>query len=149
MSHDRPLFRGHPLQSIAAAAGAALVAIGLARAIPAATHLHQDFYSLTQTTVAVLALACMAFLVVMHHRQDGRFLSQTQEELILIVGFGLLCLAVVVASRAYREQPVGIGRASGAGVGSSRKEAGVTGGKRPYPCSNDAVACVVEEWSWF
>ena len=30
--------------------------------------------------------------VVMHHRQDGRFLSQTQEELILIGAFGLFCL---------------------------------------------------------
>ena len=28
----------------------------------------------------------------MHHRQEGRFLSQTQEELILISAFGLLCL---------------------------------------------------------
>jgi len=85
----------------------------------------------------------------MHHRQDGRFLTQTQEELVLIVGFGLLCLAVVVASRAYRE-PVGMGSASQASVGGPRtRQAGVAGGKRPYPCSNDAAACVIEEWSWF
>ncbi|GJE84024.1 hypothetical protein PsYK624_000980 [Phanerochaete sordida] len=139
---DRPLFRGHPLQSIAAAAGAALVAVGVARAIPAATHL----YSLTQTVVAVLALACMALFVVMHHRQDGRFLSQTQEELILIVGFGLLCLAVLVATRAFSDTPAGTSHAS---VGSPRTKAGPTGGKRPYPCSNDAAACVVEEWAWY
>lgn len=91
----------------------------------------------------------MALFVWMHHRQDGRFLSQTQEELILIVGFGLLCLAVLVATRAFREQPAEIGRAAEASVGAPRKEAGTTRGRKPYPCSHDAAACVVEEWSWY
>ncbi|KIP10617.1 hypothetical protein PHLGIDRAFT_115374 [Phlebiopsis gigantea 11061_1 CR5-6] len=92
----------------------------------------------------------MAVFIVMHHRQEGRFLSQTQEELILIGAFGLFCLALLVASRAWREQAVDIGAASGVGLGGRKNtEAGFTGGKRPYPCSNDAVACVVEEWSWF
>ncbi len=30
--------------------------------------------------------------VVMHHRQEGRFLSETQEMAILVGGFGLLVL---------------------------------------------------------
>lgn len=34
--------------------------------------------------------------VLMHHRQEGRFLSQTQEELILIGAFGLLCLGTIL-----------------------------------------------------
>ncbi|KAF8076403.1 hypothetical protein FPV67DRAFT_1406461, partial [Lyophyllum atratum] len=44
---------------------------------------------LTQTTVAILAICSMMFLVTMHHRRDGQLLTQTQEEMVLICGFGL------------------------------------------------------------
>jgi len=141
MAEGGPLFRGHPAQTMAAAAGAAVVAWGVAKFVPSNAHT----YSLLQTVVAFLALASMAVFVVMHHRQEGRFLSQTQEEVVLIGGFGLLCFALIVAKRAWFEQSVDIGTASqipGA-------EAGFTAGRREFPCSNDAHACIVEEWSWF
>lgn len=56
----------------------------------------------------------------------------------------------MIAMRAYGERGVDIRGASETGLSNKHKrEEGFTGGKRPYPCSNDAVACVVEEWSWF
>lgn len=56
----------------------------------------------------------------------------------------------MLASKAFKERSVDIGVASQSSVGSKRTtEAGLTGGKRPFPCANDAVACIVEEWSWF
>lgn len=107
----------------------------------------------------------------MHHRSEGRILSQTQEEVILIGAFWAVLLryvfsplftvqfaspgiaraddyhtpAMIVAKRAYFEQDIDIASASHAtGIG-----AGFTGGRRHFPCNNDAAACIVEEWSWF
>ena len=110
----------------------------------------------------------------MHHRQEGRFLSEIQEMTILVGGFGLFVLgtpdvpslsselwsadcitvfpiprlpraikALLVAQRALSEQ-TDIGYKSPV----ARVPEGLTG-KRPFPCSPDAIACIVEEWSWF
>ncbi|KAI0759896.1 hypothetical protein BC629DRAFT_1547436, partial [Irpex lacteus] len=84
---ERPLVR-YPALTLMAASGAALVAWMISRFVPANAHA----YSLLQTVVAFLALASMAVFVVMHHRQEGRFLSETQEMAILVGGFGLLVL---------------------------------------------------------
>ncbi|KAI0092665.1 hypothetical protein BDY19DRAFT_496876 [Irpex rosettiformis] len=124
-----------------AAGGAALVAWVISRFVPANAHA----YSLLQTAVAFLALASMAVFVVMQHRQENRFLSDMQEMAILVGGFGLFVLALLVAQRALSEQVVGIEESSIVG----RIPAGLTAGRRPFPCSPDAIACIVEEWSWF
>ena len=58
--------------------------------------------------------------------------------------------AVLIAMRAYSERGIDIGVASEVSItDKGARGAGFTGGKRPNPCSNDAVACIVEEWSWF
>ncbi|KAI0347566.1 hypothetical protein BDW22DRAFT_1352041 [Trametopsis cervina] len=75
----------------------------------------------------------------MHHRQEGRFLSQTQQEVILFAGFGLLCFVLLVAKRALSEDAV-----EAASVGHVQPREG-----GHFPCSKDAAACIVEEWSWF
>lgn len=104
---------------------------------------------LTQTFVALLAIAALVVLVTQHHLREGQVLTEAQEELILIGGFGLFWLAMMVAWQAYSSRGVGPSSAAvaptvdvrGAGQGS-----GTTGGQRG--CSPDAAYCFVEEWSY-
>lgn len=63
-----------------------------------------DSLNLTQTTVALLALAAVTILVVAHHRTQGQFLTQTQEEMVLIGAFGLFWLALLVTLRVIRQR---------------------------------------------
>ncbi|KAF9247059.1 hypothetical protein BU15DRAFT_38931 [Melanogaster broomeanus] len=64
---------------------------------------------LTQTSVTVLAIGALIFLVVKHHRTEGgRVLSQTQEELILIAAFGAFWLAFLLAMKAFNHSSVDI-----------------------------------------
>lgn len=60
-----------------------------------------------------------------------------------------MIIALLIAQRALSEQPADISRAGAVGGGVGRVPAGLTAGKRPFPCSPDAIACIVEEWSWF
>jgi len=152
--HDMPqLFQERTVRSITAAALAAFVAHVLTLMIPPSMHT----FNLMQSSVAMLALASLSLLVVMHHRRSGQFLTQMQEEMILIAAFGLFWFAVLVAYRAFNQRtadPRSIGEVSLAsatqtGRGSSeRVPPGFTAGRRTYPCSSDAVYCVVEEWTW-
>jgi len=138
-----------------AAAGVALGAHIVARFVPHTLHV----FNLMQSSVAILALASLAVLVVTHHRSNGQFLTQTQEEMILIGSFGLFWFAVLIAIRAFRQMgavDVG-GVATNTDVssamqtgGRNRGEAGFTAGRRrPYPCDPNSAYCVVEEWSWY
>ncbi|KAI0796633.1 hypothetical protein C8Q75DRAFT_741781 [Abortiporus biennis] len=132
--------------------------------LPSGIHI----FSLMQSTVAVLAIASLAILVVMHHRRDAHLLTQTQEEAILIGAFGLFWFAILVGIRAMNQTPDmslyagGHGSNSVAGSNAIAETAsrsvggGVPGregrngakvpGRRAYPCDKDSVYCVVEEW---
>lgn len=109
-----------------------------------------------QSSIALLAIASLAVLVVMHHRRNGSFLTNTQEEMILMGAFGLFWFAVLIALRASGQRTVDPGTASEismqsatrAGRSKSAAQPGFTRG-RNYPCSSDAVYCVVEEWAYF
>ncbi|KAK0242798.1 hypothetical protein EDD85DRAFT_303274 [Armillaria nabsnona] len=123
------LFRENPVRSTSALV--ATLAVGWA--IPKLLSSLHAFH-LTQTSVAMMAIASLMLLVMLHHRHEGQLLTQTQEEMILIAGFGLFW----------------VGRAGTMGAtSSSRRGAGFTGGALPYPCSADDIYCVVEEWSFF
>ena len=67
-------------------------------------------------------------------------------------------LAVLVAWRAISQQgSIGITdevrlpapAATTPARGGARRPSGMTGRRRPWPCSPDDVYCVVEEWSYF
>lgn len=88
-------------------------------------------------------------LVMLHHRREGQLLTQTQEEMVLIAGFGLFWVATLLGWRAFTHGSVSPGQAGAMGATSSHREAGFTGGALPYPCSADDIYCVVEEWSFF
>ncbi|KAI0081815.1 hypothetical protein K474DRAFT_1656216 [Panus rudis PR-1116 ss-1] len=107
-----------------------------------------------QSSVAILALAAVAVLVVMHHRSEGRMLTQTQEEMILIGAFGLTWFAILVGVRAY--QRVGVdpslamhGKGASSQPNAVSSAVGDDAWKRQYPCDSNSVYCVDEEWSWY
>ncbi|KAF8897547.1 hypothetical protein BD779DRAFT_386240 [Infundibulicybe gibba] len=129
-----PLFRDHPIRSTFAMAGSLLAAhvlTGLSSSL--------NLFHLTQTSVAILAIAALMFLVTMHHRRDAHLLTQTQEEMVLIGGFALFWMASLLAWRGFSSHGSDLSYGSGggrAGFGSS-------------PCSSDDVYCMVEEYTYF
>jgi len=154
-----PLFRDHPVRSCAAVAVALAVSHFLAK-LTSSFHAFQ----LTQTSVTILAIISLMFLVITHHRRQGQLLTQTQEEMLLIGGFGLFWMAIFLAWRAWiaRRMEVGmdLGRSAEVELASAgatthqtaarrRLEPGFTGAIRPYPCSSDDVYCIVEEYTFF
>ncbi|KAI0092664.1 hypothetical protein BDY19DRAFT_903446 [Irpex rosettiformis] len=132
-TEGQPLFRGHPAQPVVAAAGAAAVAWGLSKLVPSNAHT----YSVLQTGVAFLAIVVAATL------QDGRFLSQTQQEVILFAGFGLLCFVLLVANRALSADSYEAPAAASADSSSTGTGAG-SGGQRRAP-----QGYVVDEYYWY
>lgn len=159
------IFRDRIVRSALSAAGVALAAHLITSLVPGTLHV----FNLLQSSVAILAVAALAFLVVTHHRRDGHMLTQTQEEMILIGAFGLFWFAILVSFRVFRQSggDLGAGYAGAVGAGSaaapavqpatapgagvSRTTPGQAGGRRapPYPCSSDSVYCYVEEWRWY
>lgn len=98
------------------------------------------------------------FLVTLHHRREGHLLTQGQEEILLIGGFGLFWVAALLAWRAVTHRGVDMGLAgavdsiaAGTQPTVARKLAAAFTPEslRPYPCSSDDIYCVVEEWSYF
>ncbi|KAF7355328.1 Ubiquitin-conjugating enzyme E2 8 [Mycena sanguinolenta] len=118
-----------------------------------------DAFHLTQTSVTILAVSGLIFLITMHHRQEGRFLTQTQEEMLLIFCFGLFWMSVLLGWHSLRAQGQqgNLGLAAGgrqrgdAGIPviDVRRPAGIIGQQRPYPCSFGDMYCIEEEYSFF
>ncbi|TRM67577.1 hypothetical protein BD626DRAFT_479200 [Schizophyllum amplum] len=137
-----PLFRDHPVRSTAGVVIALAIAHTVARFISSTPAFH-----FTQATLAVLAILGMMVLVTLHHRQEGHLLTQNQEEMMLIGGFGLFWLAAYMGWRAMRQRSGGDALAessSGGAVGS-----GGGSGRWPYPCSSNDIYCIVEEYAYY
>jgi len=148
-----PIFRGENSRTLI---GLVLIIVfggyQLISSLPASHHV----FNLAQTSVAILALVALVFLVAQHHMREGQMLTQTQEEMILIGGFGLFWLAMLIAYQTYRnggfgstgaaQSPVVDVRGAGQRSGTAGGGSGGAGGQRP--CSPDAAYCVVEEWSY-
>jgi len=109
-----PLFRGHALRSIAIAGLVVLGAHQLIRHLPDTLHA----LTVTQTSVAIVALSSLMLVTVAHHQRGGRVMTQTQEEMVLIGAFGLFWLSVLVALRAFGTRGDVVG-ASGLGAAGS------------------------------
>ncbi|KAJ7180103.1 hypothetical protein C8R43DRAFT_870767 [Mycena crocata] len=143
------LFRDHPIRSVAAVA----TALFIAHVVSLFVSFFHVFH-LTQTSVAILAVSAVIYLITMHHRREGHLLTQTQEEMVLVFCFGLFWFAVLLGWRALRVQGSHVeSSASGetrvAPVKRERQAPGMTGQVRPYPCSIDDVYCIVEDYSFF
>ncbi|KAG5651430.1 hypothetical protein H0H81_008660 [Sphagnurus paluster] len=175
MSDTMPLFRERPVRSTIAVIGALCVGYYLTagmsslRRFTATYKLKQslkhpqDAFHLTQTSVAILAISSLMFLVTMHHRRDGQLLSRAQEEMVLISGFGLLFVgkrqSIEVSRCQYSysdkswilEAVLLAWRARSAVSGPGDLD--VAGRQResrwPYPCSSDDIYCVVEDYTYW
>ncbi|KAG7096946.1 hypothetical protein E1B28_004344 [Marasmius oreades] len=148
-----PLFRENPVRSTIAVIGSLSLAHMLTKLLSSSYAFH-----LTQTTIAMLSIAALMFLVSFHHRREGHVLTQTQEEMVLIGGFGLFWLAMILGWRAFSHG----GRISGgsdysfrghespsqASMSGQRGDVG-EGRNFPYRCSRDDIYCVVEEYSYY
>ncbi|OCH94067.1 hypothetical protein OBBRIDRAFT_789592 [Obba rivulosa] len=114
-------------------------------------------FGMMQTSVAMLSLVSLALLILTHHKRNGQLLTREQEEWILIGAFGLFWLATLVAWRAWNQPPAEFASTApmdAISVADTRSakaavQPGAADRKRPWPCSSDAVYCVVEEWSYY
>ncbi|KAJ6599053.1 hypothetical protein DFH09DRAFT_902085, partial [Mycena vulgaris] len=112
-------------------------------------------FHLTQTSVAILGVSGVIFLITMHHRREGHLLTQTQEEMLLIACFGLFWMAALLGWHALRAQGADptSGLSMDAGVKAVRERPVLVGTPgqqvRPYPCSVDDAYCIVEDYTFF
>ncbi|KAL1755430.1 hypothetical protein FB107DRAFT_213520 [Schizophyllum commune] len=137
-----PLFRDHPVRSTAGVVIALAIAHTVARVLSAPAAFHY-----TQATLAVLSILAMMVLVTLHHRREGHLLTQTQEEMMLIGGFGLFWLAAYMGWRAVRQRSTGdaVAPSTGSGGGGA---VGSRGGW-PSPCSGNDYYCIIEEYTYY
>ncbi|KIY71414.1 hypothetical protein CYLTODRAFT_121929 [Cylindrobasidium torrendii FP15055 ss-10] len=91
----------------------------------------------TQTVVAILAIIGLLYFVGMHHAREGQVMTQTQEEMVLIGGFGLFWLAVLLAWRSGYTT----------GEPGHYADTGSSGYPGSWACGRDSL-CILEEWSW-
>ncbi|KAJ7129654.1 hypothetical protein C8R44DRAFT_777334 [Mycena epipterygia] len=145
------LFRDHPIRS-AATVAAVLFGAHVASLFVSLFHV----FHLTQTSVAILAVSGLIFLITMHHRREGHLLTQTQEEFLLISCFGLFWMAVLLGWHALGAQRGNPSSTSGL-MSDARVQAGMRERPatpmgqqvRPYPCSIDDAYCIVEDYYIF
>ncbi|KAJ7771379.1 hypothetical protein DFH07DRAFT_804156 [Mycena maculata] len=148
------LFVNHPIRSVASV----VAALFIAHVVSLFVSFFHVFH-LTQTSVAILAVSGLIFLITMHHRRDGHLLTQTQEEMVLIFSFGLFWMAMLLGWRALRERGTGSNLRSTSGLESpvdpgvqavnrQQRPAGIRP-VRPYPCGFDDAYCVVEDYTFF
>ncbi|KAJ4478094.1 hypothetical protein J3R30DRAFT_2858897 [Lentinula aciculospora] len=141
---DMPLFQDHPIRSAVCVA----IAIALGHML---TKLLTSLYAfhLTQTSVAILGISGLMFLIAMNHRRgEGQhnLMTQMQEEMVLIVGFGLLWIVVSLGWRAI----TGRGIESGSSVlGRSDISSRGGGDERLHSCSDNDILCIIEEYQYY
>ncbi|KAK7054279.1 hypothetical protein R3P38DRAFT_1496574 [Favolaschia claudopus] len=150
------LFRDHPIRAVASVVSVLFIAHIVSLFV---AHFH--VFHLTQTSVAILAVSALMFLIAMHHRRDGHLLTQTQEEMALIASFGLFWMSVLLAWHSLKAQGQGGGdmdfAAGHRGVSDAimpvvdvRRKSGFGGQRfRPYPCAMDDAYCIEEEYTFF
>ncbi|KAJ3785463.1 hypothetical protein GGU10DRAFT_269197 [Lentinula aff. detonsa] len=139
-----PLFQDHPLRSAACIAFALAIGHMLTKVLNSLYAFH-----LTQTSVAILGISGLMLLIAMNHRRgEGQpyLMTQMQEEIVLIVGFGLLWVAISLGWRAITGSGLERERSM---LGRSEATSRGHGGERPYSCSDSDILCIYEEYSYF
>jgi len=134
------LFTEHPFRHVIKAILALVMGHLIMKMMP---HSIQVIH-LTQTSVTIMAIGALIFLVIKHHHtgEGGRVLSRNQEELVLIVAFGAFWLAFLLAMRAYNQSSIDVDLAHPShlfSASSGTAESNVVGaGGRRAPAARDA-----------
>jgi len=101
-------------------------------------------FQLTQTSIAVLSISALLFMIMMHHTMDGHLMTQSQEEMALIGIFALLWIVLLVAWKFFTTKQSGVSTdlairsAAQRGVSTSKDF-----------CSGEGVYCIYEEYAMF
>lgn len=91
-----PLFTDNLPRSALVAFGAFIVSYYFGSTINSSSA-----FQVTQTALALFAIAAIILFVVFHHRSEGRLFSQQQEEFFLIIGTALIGFALWIAFRQW------------------------------------------------
>jgi len=134
------LFNQNPIRS---AATAAVVVCMAHFGTMVLSSLHA--FQLTQTSIAILSISALLFMIMMHHRMEGQLMSQSQEEMAVITIFALLWVVFLVGYKSYTTKQGGGNISTSSGVPQVSQE-------RPAwqdPCLGEGVYCIYEEYSYF
>ncbi|KAF8165332.1 hypothetical protein B0H34DRAFT_688806 [Crassisporium funariophilum] len=129
-----PLFSKNPLRSAATAA----IAVSIAHYGTKLMSSLQAF-QMTQTSIAIMAISALLFMIMMHHRMDGHLMSQSQEEMALIGIFALLWAVMLVGWKTFAKKHGG----GSTELGFPKVSQDRSG---QDPCLGDDVYCVFEEY---
>ncbi|KAF9568887.1 hypothetical protein CPC08DRAFT_702004 [Agrocybe pediades] len=140
------LFRNNPIRSAATAAVVVSVAHFSTRFL---SSLHA--FQLTQTSIAILSIAALLFMIMMHHRMDGQMLTRSQEEMATIGIFALFWIVVLVSYRSFAGQSGGKSVADLVVPKASQDTKSASGSYNYWedPCSRGDTYCVYEEYTYF
>jgi len=126
------LFRNNPLRW----ATTAVIVVSIAHyGTKLVSSLHA--FQLTQTSIAILCISALLFMIMMHHRMDGQLMSHSQEEMALIGIFALFWIVLLVAWK-FKQSSVSTDLAIHNDLLTSKEF-----------CSGEGIYCIYEEYAMF
>jgi len=127
------LFRNNPLRW----AATAVVVVSIAHyGTKLVSSLHA--FQLTQTSIAILCISALLFMIMMHHRRDGQLMSHSQEEMALIGIFALFWIVLLVAWKFFTNKQSGVSTDLHSDLLTSKDF-----------CSGEGIYCIYEEYAMF
>jgi len=134
------LFRNNPLRWAATAVIVVSIAHYGAKLV---SSLHA--FQLTQTSIAILCISALLFMIMMHHRMDGQLMSHSQEEMALIGIFALFWIVLLVAWKFFTNKQSSV--STGLGIHSASQNRDLLTSKDF--CSGEGIYCIYEEYAVF
>jgi len=102
-------------------------------------------FQLTQTTIAILSILALLFMIMMHHRMDGQLMTHSQEEMALIGIFALFWIVLLVAWKFFPNKHNNASTDLAIHSASQNRDV-LTGNDF---CSGEGVYCIYEEYAMF
>ncbi|CAA7259779.1 unnamed protein product [Cyclocybe aegerita] len=102
-------------------------------------------FQLTQTSIAILSISALLFMIMMHHKSEGQMLTRSQEEMAVI---GLFALFWVVFLVGYKSMQSRQGGSTSSGKGGATADLGIPQASKD-PCAGDNVYCIYEEYTYW
>jgi len=128
------LFRNNPLRW----AATAVVVVSIAHyGTKLVSSLHA--FQLAQTTIAILCISALLFMITMHHRMDGQLMSHSQEEMALIGIFALFWIVLLVAWKFFMNKQSSVSTDLAVRDALTSKDF----------CSGEGIYCIYEEYAMF
>jgi hypothetical protein len=94
-------------------------------------------------SIAVLTISGLLFMIVMHHKTEGRFMNQSQEEIAVIGIFALLWVVFLIGYKSLTSGDIGSNIANS--LSTSAQASNEYAGWQD-PCDKPGAYCVYEEY---